>query len=78
MDPINAEQFPVFTRELTIPELVTEFYEGRQEDDNRTSIRQANLPHRLLFLDVVLKKNVIPIGHKEERREDFLRAFISI
>lgn len=29
MDPINAEQFPVFTRELTIPALVTEFYEGR-------------------------------------------------
>ncbi|GMP42918.1 hypothetical protein CsSME_00012494 [Camellia sinensis var. sinensis] len=74
MDPINAEQFPVFTRELTISKLVTEFYEGHQEDDNRTSIRRANLPHRLLFLDVVLKKNVIPIGHKEERRGDFLRA----
>ncbi|GMP29285.1 hypothetical protein CsSME_00004459 [Camellia sinensis var. sinensis] len=74
MDPINAEQFPVFTRELTIPELVTVFYEGHQEDDNRTSIRRTNLPRHLLFLDVVLKKNVIPIGHKEERRGEFLRA----
>lgn len=74
MDPINVEQFPVFTRELTILAPVTEFYEGRQEDDNRTSIRRANLPRRLLFLDVVLKKNVIPTGHKEERRGDFLRA----
>ncbi|GMP80879.1 hypothetical protein CsSME_00035814 [Camellia sinensis var. sinensis] len=74
MDPINAEQFPVFTRELTIPELVTEFYEGRQEDDNHTSIRRANLPRRLLFLNVVLKKNVIPISHKKELRGEFLCA----
>lgn len=74
MDPINAEQFSVFTRELTIPALVTEFYERRQEDNNRTSIRWANLPRPFLFLDVVLKKNVISIGHKEERRGDFLRA----
>lgn len=74
VDTINAEQFSVFTRELTIPALVIEFYEGRQDDDNRTSIRRANLPRRLLFIDVVLKKNVIPLGHKEERRGDFLRA----
>ncbi|GMQ03515.1 hypothetical protein CsSME_00049288 [Camellia sinensis var. sinensis] len=74
MDAINVEQFPVFTRELTIPAQVTEFYEGRQNDDNRTSSRLANLSRCLLFLDVVLKKNIIPLGHKEEWRGDLLRA----
>lgn len=74
MDTVNAEQFPVFTRELTVPALVTEFYKGRQDDDNRTSIRRANLLCCLLFLDVVLKKDVIPLGHKKDRRGNFLRA----
>lgn len=74
MDTINAEQFLVFTRELTVPTLVTEFYEGRQDDDNCTSIRRANLPRRFFFLDVVLKKNVIPLGHKENWRGQFLHA----
>ncbi|GMP40599.1 hypothetical protein CsSME_00010977 [Camellia sinensis var. sinensis] len=55
--------------------VVTEFYEGRQDDDNHTSIRWANLPRRLLFFDVVLKKNAIPLSHKEEWRWDFLRTF---
>ena len=50
MDTINVEQFSIFTRELTIPALVTKFYEGRQDDDNRTSIRWANLPRRLLSM----------------------------
>ncbi|CAL5431950.1 unnamed protein product [Camellia sinensis] len=74
MDTTNAEQFPVFTQELTVLALVIEFYEGRQDDDNRTSICRANLPRCLIFLDVVLKKNVIPLGYKEKRRGDFLRA----
>ncbi|GMP36735.1 hypothetical protein CsSME_00008758 [Camellia sinensis var. sinensis] len=74
MDTTNVEQFPVFTRELTVPTLVTEFYEGRQDDDNCTSICRSNLPRCLLFVDVVLKKNVIPLGYKEEQRGDFLRV----
>ncbi|CAL5402077.1 unnamed protein product [Camellia sinensis] len=74
MDTINAEHFLVFTQELTIPALVTEFYKRQWDDDNCTSIHWANLLCCLLFLDVVLKKNVIPLSHKEERRGDFLRA----
>ena len=74
MDTINAEQFSVFTWELIVSALVTEFYEGWQDDNNRTSIHRANLPHCLIFLDVVLKKNVIPLGHKEEWQGDFLHA----
>lgn len=36
VDTINAEQFLVFTWEFIISALVIEFYEGRQDDDNRT------------------------------------------
>ncbi|XP_028111790.1 uncharacterized protein LOC114310080 [Camellia sinensis] len=34
MDTINEEQFLVFTRELTVPTLVIEFYERQQDNNN--------------------------------------------
>jgi hypothetical protein len=54
--------------------IICDMFGGAYGDDKRTCAKRAQLPHHLLLIDSVLKKNVCPLGHKTQRIGDVLAA----
>jgi hypothetical protein len=52
--------------------IIRDMYGGAYGDDRRTCAKRAQLPHHLLLLNSMLKKNVCPLGHKTHRIGDVL------
>jgi hypothetical protein len=54
--------------------IIRDMFGGAYDNDRSTCVKIAQLPHHLLLVDSVLKKNVYPLGHKTLRIGDVLAA----
>jgi hypothetical protein len=59
---------------LTVEDIVTDMCDGHFADDHRNAASKTKIPRNLLFIDMVLYRNVCPLGHKTQRRDLFLSA----
>jgi hypothetical protein len=62
---------------LTLEDVVSDMCEGQYADDRRNAASKTKIPRNLLFIDMVLYRNVCPLGHKTQRRDLFLSALYS-
>jgi hypothetical protein len=59
---------------LTLMDIVSNMCEGQYADNHRNATSKMKIPRNLLFIDMVLYRNVCPLGHKTQRRDLFLSA----
>jgi hypothetical protein len=59
---------------LTLEDIVFDMCEGQYADSCRNAAIKTKIPWNLLFIDMVLYRNVCPLGHKTQRRDLFLSA----
>jgi hypothetical protein len=59
---------------LTLEDIVSDMCEGQYADSHRNASSKTKIPRNLLFIDMVLYRNVCPLGHKTQRRDMFLSA----
>jgi hypothetical protein len=59
---------------LTLDNIVSDMCEGQYADHHRNVASKTKIPQNLLFIDMVLYRNVCPLGHKTQRRDLFLSA----
>jgi hypothetical protein len=59
---------------LTVEDIVTDMCDGHFADGHRNAASKTKIPRELLFIDMVLYRNVCPLGHKTQRRDLFLSA----
>jgi hypothetical protein len=59
---------------LTVEDIVSDLCEGQFVDSHRNAASKTKIPQNLLFIDMVLYRNVCPLGHKTQRRDIFLSA----
>jgi hypothetical protein len=59
---------------LTLKDIVFDMCEGQYADKHRNVGSKAKIPQNLLFIDMVLYRNVCPLGHKTQRQDMFLSA----
>jgi hypothetical protein len=59
---------------LTLDNIVFDMCEGQYADSRRNAASKMKIPRNLLFIDMVLYRNVCPLGHKTQRRDIFLSA----
>jgi hypothetical protein len=62
---------------LSLEDVVSDMCEGQYADDRRNAASKTKIPRNLLFIDMVLYRNVCPLGHKTQRRDLFLSALYS-
>jgi hypothetical protein len=62
---------------LTLEDIVSDMCEGQYTDDRRNVASKTKIPQNLLFIDMVLYRNVCPLGHKTQRWDLFLSALYS-
>jgi hypothetical protein len=62
---------------LTIEDIVSDMCEGQYADSHHNAASKEKIPPKLWFIDVVLYRNVCPLGHKTQRRDMFLSALYS-
>jgi hypothetical protein len=62
---------------LTLEDIVFDMCEGQYADECRNAASKTKIPRNLLFIDMVLYRNVCPLGHKTQRRDLFLSALYS-
>jgi hypothetical protein len=59
---------------LTVEDIVADMCEGQFTNNHRNAASKMKIPRNLLFIDMVLYRNVCPLGHKTQRRDLFLSA----
>jgi hypothetical protein len=59
---------------LTLEDIIFDMCEGQYADSHRNAASKTKIPRNLLFIDMVLYRNVCPLGHKTQRRDIFLNA----
>jgi hypothetical protein len=62
---------------LTLEDIISDMCEGQYADKHWNTASKAKIPLNLLFIDMVLYRNVCPLGHKTQRRDMFLSALYS-
>jgi hypothetical protein len=62
---------------LTLKDIIFDMCEGQYADKHRNAASKTKIPQNLLFIDIVLYRNVCPLGHKTQRRDLFLSALYS-
>jgi hypothetical protein len=62
---------------LTIEDIVSDMCQGQYADKHRNAASKVEIPPNLWFIDMVLYRNVCPLGHKTQRRDMFLSALYS-
>jgi hypothetical protein len=62
---------------LTLEDIVSDMCEGQYAVEHRNVASKTKIPRNLLFIDMVLYRNVSPLGHKTQRRDLFLSALYS-
>jgi hypothetical protein len=62
---------------LTLKDIVSDMCEGQYADSRRNAANKTKIPRNLLFIDMVLYRNVCPLGHMTQRRDLFLSALYS-
>jgi hypothetical protein len=59
---------------LTFEDIVSDMCEGQYANSHQNAASKMKIPHNLLFIDIVLYRNVCPLGHKTQRRDLFHSA----
>jgi hypothetical protein len=59
---------------LTIEDIIFDMCDGQYTDSRRNAASMTKIPQNLLFIDMVLYRNMCPLGHKTQRRDMFLSA----
>jgi hypothetical protein len=59
---------------LTLEDIVSDMCEGQYANSRRNAASKTKIPRNLLFIDMVLYRNVCPWGHKTQKRDMFLSA----
>jgi hypothetical protein len=59
---------------LTLKDIISDMCEGQYVDKHRNVASKAKIPLNLWFIDMVLYRNVCPLGHKTQRQDMFLSA----
>jgi hypothetical protein len=59
---------------LTVEGIVSDMCEGQFTDSHRNAASKTKISQNLLFIDMVLYRNICPLGHKTQRRDIFLSA----
>jgi hypothetical protein len=59
---------------LTLDDILFDMCEGQYADHHQNAASKTKIPQNLLFIDMVLYRNVCPLGHKTQRRDLFLNA----
>jgi hypothetical protein len=59
---------------LTVEDIVADTCEGQFADSHQNAASKTKIPQNLLFIDMVLYRNVCPLGHKTQRKDLFLSA----
>jgi hypothetical protein len=62
---------------LTVEDIVGDMCEGQFADSHRNAANKTKILWNLLFIDMVLYRNMCPLGHKTQRRDLFLSALYS-
>jgi hypothetical protein len=62
---------------LTLKDIISNMCDGQYADDHRNAASKTKIPRNLLFIDMVLYRNVCPLGHKTQRRDLFLSTLYS-
>jgi hypothetical protein len=62
---------------LTLEDIVSDMCEGQYVDKHRNAASKAKIPRHLWFIDMVLYRNMCPLGHKTQRRDMFVSALYS-
>jgi hypothetical protein len=62
---------------LTLEDIISNMCEGQYADSRRNAASKTKIFRNFLFIDMVLFKNVCPLGHKTQRRDLFLSALYS-
>jgi hypothetical protein len=57
-----------------VSEIIDDMCAGQYADEKRNAGSRSKLPQPLLVVDYVLYRNVCPLGHKSQRRDQFLQA----
>jgi hypothetical protein len=61
----------------TLKDIIFDMCEGQYADSRCNAASKTKIPRNLLFIDMVLYRNVCPLGHKTQMRDLFLSAFYS-
>jgi hypothetical protein len=62
---------------LTLEDIVSDMCEGQYADKHQNTASKEKIPQNLWFVDVMLYRNVCPLGHKTQRWDMFLNALYS-
>jgi hypothetical protein len=62
---------------LTLEDIIFDMCEGQYAESQRNTASKMKIPRNLLFIDMVLYRNVCPLGHKTQRWDLFLNALYS-
>ena len=77
-EPLEVDEpWIVYPSMLTIEDIVLDMCEEQYANSQRNATSKAKIPLKLWFIDVVLYRNVCPLGHKTQRRDMFLSALFS-
>jgi hypothetical protein len=57
-----------------VSEIIEDMCAGQYADEKRNVGSWSKLPQPLLLVDYILYRNVCPLGHKSQRRDQFLHA----
>jgi hypothetical protein len=49
---------------LTLKDIVSDMCEGQYADSHQNVASKTKIPRNLLFIDIVLYRNMCPLGHK--------------
>jgi hypothetical protein len=62
---------------LTLEDIIFDMCEGQYADSRQNATSKTNIHMNLLFIEMVLYRNMCPLGHKTQRRDLFLSALYS-
>jgi hypothetical protein len=57
-----------------ISEIIEDMCVGQYADEKWNASSQSKLPQPLLLVDYIMYRNVCPLGHKSQRRDQFFQA----
>jgi hypothetical protein len=77
VEPPEGEPWIVCPSMLTTEDIVSYMCQGQYVDRHQNAATKVKMPPQLWFVDVMLQKNVCPLGHKTQRRDLFLSALYS-
>jgi hypothetical protein len=62
---------------VTLEEIISDMCEGQYADRHKNVASKVKIPPQLWLVDIVLQKNVCPLGHKTQRWDMFLSTLYS-